>query len=118
MSRNVITSYSIHYTKLYEKKAYDAELNAYKKIEMPLSHALNAIKGENITVCEMRNYESVLDRTLEDSRMSKSILDAMLSAMEDAMPDFRRYLKAKGEYLGHNNGLPFYDMFAPSYNFV
>ncbi len=95
------------------KKAYDAELNAYKKIEMPLSHALNAIKGENITVCEMRNYESVLDRTLEDSRMSKSILDAMLSAMEDAMPDFRRYLKAKGEYLGHNNGLPFYDMFAP-----
>ncbi len=95
------------------KKAYEAEINAYKKIELPLSHALNAIKGENITVCEMRSYDSILDRTLEDSRMDKSILEAMLSAMQDAMPDFRRYLKAKAEYLGHKNGLPFYDMFAP-----
>jgi len=95
------------------KKAFEAELNAYKKIEMPLAHALNAIKGENITTCEMRKYDSILDRTLENSRMSKDILDAMLSAMEDAMPDFRRYLKAKAKHLGHEGGLPFYDMFAP-----
>ena len=95
------------------KKAYEAELNAYKKIEMPMAHALNAIKGENIAMCQMRDYESILHKTLEDSRMSKGVLDAMLSAMEDAMPDFRRYLKAKAEYLGHENGLPFYDLFAP-----
>ena len=95
------------------KKAYEAELAAYKKIEMPLSHALNAIKGENITVCEMRKYDSILGRTLEDSRMTKDVLDAMLSAMEDAIPDFRRYLKAKAKFLGHEGGLPFYDMFAP-----
>ena len=95
------------------KKAYEAELKAYKKIEMPLSHALNAIKGENIQMCEMRGYDSILDKALEDSRMNRAVLDAMLSAMEDAMPDFRRYLKAKGKYLGHKNGLPFYDMFAP-----
>lgn len=95
------------------KKAYEAELAAYKKIEMPLAHSLNAIKGENIAMCEMRGYESILEQTLEASRMNKAVLDAMLSAMEDAMPDFRRYLKAKGKYLGHKKGLPFYDMFAP-----
>ncbi|MEX1378020.1 MAG: M3 family oligoendopeptidase [Eubacteriales bacterium] len=95
------------------KKAYEAELAAYKKIEMPLSHALNAIKGENIAMCEMRGYDSILGKTLEDSRMSKDVLDAMLSAMEDAMPDFRRYMKAKAKYLGHDKGMPFYDMFAP-----
>lgn len=95
------------------KKAYEAELAAYKKIEMPLAHALNAIKGENIAMCEMRGYDSILDKTLEASRMNKKVLDAMLGAMEDAMPEFRRYLKAKAKYLGHKNGLPFYDMFAP-----
>ena len=95
------------------KKAYKSELNAYKKIEMPLSHALNAIKGENIAMCEMRGYDSILDKTLEDSRMNRDVLDAMLSAMEEAMPDFRRYLKAKAKYLGHKDELPFYDLFAP-----
>ena len=95
------------------KKAYEAEIKAYKKIEMPLAHSLNAIKGENIAMVEMRGYDSILDKTLEDSRMNREVLDAMLSAMEDAMPDFRRYLKAKAKYLGHENGMPFYDMFAP-----
>ena len=37
----------------------------------------------------------------------------MISAMEDFLPDFRRYLKAKAKLLGHRNGLPFYDLFAP-----
>jgi oligoendopeptidase F len=33
--------------------------------------------------------------------------------MNDYMPKFREYLKAKGRALGHENGLPWYDMFAP-----
>jgi len=95
------------------KKAYEAELASYKKIEIPLSHALNAIKGEGNTICEIRGYESLLHKTLEDSRMDKITLDAMLSAMEDFLPDFRRYLKAKAKLLGHEGALPFYDLFAP-----
>ena len=95
------------------KKAYEAELASYKKIEIPLSHALNAIKGEGNTMCELRGYESLLHRTLEDSRMDKQTLDAMMSAMEDFLPDFRRYLKAKAKLLGHKGALPFYDLFAP-----
>ncbi len=95
------------------KKAYEAELASYKKVEIPLSHALNAIKGESNTICELRGYESILHKTLEDSRMDKQSLDAMLSAMEDFLPDFRRYLKAKAKLLGHDGALPFYDLFAP-----
>ena len=95
------------------KKAYDAELASYKKIEIPLSHAMNAIKGEGNTMCELRGYESLLHKTLEDSRMDKETLDAMISAMEDFLPDFRRYLKAKAKLLGHKGALPFYDLFAP-----
>ena len=40
-------------------------------------------------------------------------LDAMLGAMEEYMPKFRQYLRAKGKALGHKNGLPWYDLFAP-----
>ncbi len=95
------------------KKAYEAELASYKKIEMPLSHAMNAIKGEGNTICELRGYESLLHKTLENSRMDKQTLDAMISAMEDFLPEFRRYLKAKAKLLGHKESLPFYDLFAP-----
>ncbi len=95
------------------KKAYEAELASYKKIEIPLSSALNAIKGEGNTMCELRGYESLLHKTLETSRMDKETLDAMISAMEDFLPDFRRYLKAKAKLLGHAGALPFYDLFAP-----
>ena len=95
------------------KKAYEAELESYKKIEMPLAHSLNAIKGENIQMVQMRGYKSVLDWTLEQSRMNSQILDAMLSAIEDSLPAFRKYLRAKAKYLGYENGLPFYELFAP-----
>ena len=95
------------------KKAYFAELAAYPKIDMPLAHSINAIKGESITISEIRGFGTVMNRTLEESRMKQEVLDAMLSAMVDFLPDFRRYLKAKAKYLGHKNGLPFYDLFAP-----
>jgi pepF/M3 family oligoendopeptidase len=95
------------------RKAYLAELEAYKAIEKPVAMALNGIKGEVITLCEERGYSSPLDQALVLSRMKRSTLDAMLVAMREALPSFRRYLRRKGELLGHRNGLPFYDLFAP-----
>lgn len=95
------------------KKAYLAEIDSYKKIEDGIAAALNGIKGEVITVSKMRGYESPLSMTLEDSRMSKATLDAMLSAMKESLPTFRKYLRRKAEMLGYNNGLPFYELYAP-----
>lgn len=95
------------------KRAYEAELAAYGQVETSLAAALNALKGEALTFCEARHYESLLDQTLEESRMDRQTLEALLEAMREALPDFRRYLKAKARLLGHDNGLPFYDLFAP-----
>lgn len=95
------------------KSAYLAEIESYKKIEDGVAAALNAIKGEVITVAKARGYESPLAMTLEESRMSKATLDAMLSAMKDSLPIFRKYLRRKAEMLGYNNGLPFYELYAP-----
>ena len=59
------------------------------------------------------NCSPVLDQTLFNSNMDRATLDAMLTAMREALPAFRKYLRKKGEILGHKNGLPFYDLFAP-----
>ena len=45
--------------------------------------------------------------------MDEETLNAMLSAIEEALPVFHKYYRKKGEILGHSNGLPFYDLFAP-----
>ena len=98
---------------LVRKNAFEAELRSYEKTEVPLAACLNGIKGEVITVSKMRGYESPLEETLINSRMDKEALDAMLEAMKESLPAFRRYLRKKAELLGHKNGLPFYDLFAP-----
>ena len=64
-------------------------------------------------LCRKRGYASPLEMTLEQSRMSKKTLEAMLEAMQEYLPKFHQYLRAKGKALGHENGLPWYDLFAP-----
>ena len=95
------------------KAAYEAELGCYDRIKDSVAFALNSIKLETISDCQLRGYASPLDRTLEHSYMKRETLEAMLGAMEEYLPKFRQYLKAKGKALGHENGLPWYDLFAP-----
>ena len=95
------------------KDAYEAEIACYDAIKEPVAHALNAIKLETISDCQLRGYDSPLGRTLKHSDMEKATLDAMLEAMEEYSPKFWQYLKAKAKALGHENGLPWYDLFAP-----
>ncbi len=95
------------------KAAYEAELKSYEKIDISMAACLNAIKGEALTFIEAQRFPSVLEKTLFDSNMDMETLTAMLTAMEEALPAFRKYLRKKAEILGHKNGLPFYDLFAP-----
>lgn len=95
------------------KKAYEAEIESYKKIEEGIAAALNGIKGEVLTTSELRGYKSPLDMTLQESRMDEDILKAMLEAIKESLPVFRKYLRRKAELLGHKKGLPFYDLYAP-----
>ena len=95
------------------KKAYEAEIKSYEKIEEGVAAALNGIKGEVITTSELKGYKSPLHMTLEESRMDEDILNAMLTAIKESLPTFRKYLRRKAEILGYKNGLPFYDLYAP-----
>lgn len=95
------------------KQGYEAELAMYDKIKDPIAFSLNNIKQQVLTENALRGYDSPLDETLQKSRMDRSTLDSLISAIENYLPEFRRYLKQKAAYLGHENGLPFYDLFAP-----
>ena len=95
------------------KEAYETELKMYDTIKEPIAFALNNIKQQVLTETSLRGFESPLAQTLEASRMSRKTLDALLEAIREYLPQFRAYLKHKAALLGHENGLPFYDLFAP-----
>lgn len=94
------------------RAAYEAELKAYDKIKDAVCFALNSIKGEANVVSELRHYDSVLDMTLINSRMSAATLNAMFTAIDEALPKFHQYLSHKAKLLGYTDGLPFYELFA------
>lgn len=94
------------------KKAYYAELESYKGNEEGIAAALNGIKGEAITISELRGYESVLDMTVKSSRITHKILDSLIASIEKHLPYFRKYFLAKAKKLGYDK-MRWYDMYAP-----
>lgn len=95
------------------KDAYDAELACYEKVKDGVCFALNSLKQQVNTECQLRKADSPLEMTLRQSRMKKSTLEAMVTAIEEALPVFWKYLKAKAKALGYSGGLKWWDLFAP-----
>lgn len=95
------------------KDAYDAELACYDKVKDGVCFALNNLKLQVNTECELRHADSPLDMTLRQSRMKRSTLEAMIAAIEEKLPMFWKYLKAKAKALGYEGGLKWWDLFAP-----
>ncbi len=95
------------------KDAYEAELACYEKIKDGVCFALNNLKLQVNTECEMRKAGTPLEMTLRHSRMQKRTLDAMITAIEEYLPVFWKYLKAKAKALGYEGGLKWWDLFAP-----
>ncbi len=95
------------------KAAYLAEQAAYPKIAQSVAYSMNGVKGEVNILCELRGFESALDQAVYNSRMERDTLDTLISSMRKYLPFFHKYLNRKAELLGHKNGLPYYDIFAP-----
>lgn len=95
------------------RRAYEAELAAYPAIESAMAFAIHSIKSRVNLMARERGYASALDEALDASRLSRQSLDAMLGVMEESLPMFRRYFRAKAKLLGAGEKLPFYDLFAP-----
>lgn len=97
------------------RSAYQAELAAWKTVEVPLTAAMNGIKGQVNILNKRRQWSSSLENALFFANIDAAALDAMLTAAKESFPHFRRYLKAKAKVLGTEH-LAWFDMFAPLSN--
>jgi pepF/M3 family oligoendopeptidase len=95
------------------RAAFDAELAAWPTVATPVAAALNAIKGEAIIVNRRRNWADPLDASLFANSVSRPTYETMRAAVDDAFPDFRRWMLAKARLHGHAGGLPWWDLMAP-----
>jgi pepF/M3 family oligoendopeptidase len=93
--------------------AFHAELAAWDTVTVPLAAALNAFKGEANVLNRRRGWTDSLDPALEVNGVSREILEAMQAAVVDSLPHWHRYLGAKARLLGHDGGLPWWDLLAP-----
>lgn len=94
------------------RSAYEAELAAWKSVEVPLAASLNGIKGQVGVLSKRRNWKSPLENALFYANIDQETLDAMLGAAKESFPKFRQYLQAKAKLLGTQH-LAWFDVFAP-----
>jgi len=95
--------------------AYKAELQTWKSVEVPLAACMNSIKGEVQTLSRLRNWNSPMEPALFSANIDRPTLEAMLSAVRRAFPDFHRYFRAKAKLVADPSAsaLPWFDLFAP-----
>jgi pepF/M3 family oligoendopeptidase len=94
------------------RRAYEAELAGWESVREPLAACLNGIKGAVNTLDKRRGRSDALHAALDQARIERETLEAMLGAMRDSFPAFRRYWQTKAHLLGKES-LPWWDLFAP-----
>jgi len=93
-------------------RAYEAENAAWDSVREALAACLNGVKGEVVTLNKHRGRKDALESAIEISRIDRPTLDAMLTAMKDSFPLFRKYFKHKAKLLGKEK-LAWWDLYAP-----
>ena len=94
------------------RRAYEAENIAWESVKEPLAACMNGVKGEVNTLNKRRGRRDALHSPIDDSRIDPETLDALLGAMHDSFPMFRRYFLAKAARLGKEK-LAWWDLNAP-----
>jgi oligoendopeptidase F len=94
------------------RRAYEAELAAWEGVREPLAACLNGVKGAVATLNKRRGRTDALHEALDQARIDRATLEAMLGAMVDFFPTFRRYFRGKARLLG-KEVLAWWDLFAP-----
>ena len=94
------------------RRGYEAEDKLWTSVKESLAAAINGIKGEVNTLNKHRGRKDALHSAIDKAHIDRETLDAMLSAMVDSFPMFRKYWQAKAKHLGKEK-LAWWDLFAP-----
>ncbi len=101
-----------HPDEAVRRRGYEVELEAWEGVAETLAACMNGVKGEVVTLNRRRGRQDALHAAIDQARIDRPTLEAMIGAMHDALPVFRRYLRAKARRLGKTQ-LPWWDLFAP-----
>jgi pepF/M3 family oligoendopeptidase len=94
------------------RRGYEAENIAWVGVQEILAACMNGVKGEALTLNKKRGREDAIHASIDNSRMDRATLNAMLGAMKDSFPMFRKYFKHKAKLLGKEK-LAWWDVSAP-----
>lgn len=94
------------------RRGYEAENKAWEEVKETLAACMNGVKGETLALDKKRGREDAIHASLDFARIDRPTLNAMLGAMKDSFPMFRRYFKHKAKLLGKEK-LAWWDLFAP-----
>jgi len=94
------------------RRGYEAENIAWKEAQETLAACMNGVKGEALTLNKKRGREDAIHASIDNSRMDRATLNAMLGAMKDSFPMFQKYFKHKAKLIGKEK-LAWWDISAP-----
>lgn len=94
------------------ERAYHLEQATFEELKESLAACLNGVKGEVNTLNRKRGRTDSLHSSLDMARIDRQTLDAMMAAIQDSLPMFRDYFRAKARLLGTEK-LPWWSLFAP-----
>ena len=94
------------------RRGYEAENKAWAGVQETLAACLNGVKGETLILDRKRGCEDNVHASIDSARIDRATLEAMLGAMRDSFPMFRRYFNHKAKLIGKEK-LAWWDLFAP-----
>lgn len=94
------------------RRGYEAENQAWVTVQETLAACMNGVKGEANILNKKRGRKDAIHSSLDAARMDRKTLEAMLLAMKDSFPMFRKYFHSKAKKLGKEK-LAWWDLYAP-----
>jgi pepF/M3 family oligoendopeptidase len=95
------------------RRGYEMENKIWPTVKEALAASLNGVKGEINTLNRHRGRKDAVHSSLDASRIDRETLDAMMGAMKDSFPMFRKYFKAKAARYGVKK-LQWWNLFGPT----
>lgn len=104
---------AFHENPAVRKQGYDVENKLYEQLEEPAGAALNQIKGEMLTETEWRGYVDPWEVIADTHRISRTTVQGIMEAVKSKLPILHTFYQTKAKLLGYENGLPYWDLYAP-----
>jgi pepF/M3 family oligoendopeptidase len=95
------------------RRGYEMENQIWPTVKEALAASINGVKGEVNTLNRHRGRKDAVHSSLDASRIDRETLDAMMGAMKDSFPMFRKYFKAKAARYGVKK-LQWWNLFGPT----